>query len=145
MSYPYGPENYPTIEQLESASGFRDTFYTHLQRLEQELEKKHAQEAAKRPITINLTVNGTEQDPKELLRDAYNEAANLAYENSYPSEEERADIVGIAFVRALSDMGIDGPDSDLMRLFKDLFNILDDQVISKADKQMQQQWEESDR
>ncbi|PWG65577.1 hypothetical protein [Bifidobacterium callitrichidarum] len=143
MSYPWGEENYPTIEQLENeVSQFRESFYTNLRYLNTALEEECKTKAAKRPITINLTINGGQvKDHKKILEDAYEDAAQLAYEDTEPTLQQYCDNWGIAFARALADMGIDNPDVNLNRLFQDLFNVLEDKTISRMDKQMQEKAE----
>lgn len=144
MSYPYGDENYPTIEQLEHGiEDFRAYFYNNLEQLNTELEHRCKQEARQRPIIFNITVNGdaSEEQRKRIVRDAYDEAASLAYEYADPTLEQQIDNYGIAFARALASYGIDEPDGNLSRLFQDLFNVLEDKTISVRDGQMQEEAE----
>lgn len=136
MGYPWGPENWPTIERLESCADLLETaFWKEYDRLVKQRESEHAQTRRNRPITINLTVNG--DMPIEQIQQITQEAALAALEEtdeeSYLTDEEQADLLGMAFARALRSVGDLDPDQDMERCMQDLFSVLHFKVISQAD------------
>lgn len=146
MSYPRGDEFYPTIEQLErNHEELSTAYYNLLNNLEEDLEQHAKEKAAKRPITLNLTVNGDNIDTKQLLSEAIDEAIEATYSETYPTNRERVDITGIAFARALASLGYDDPDGELMRIYQDLFAVLEDRIISEGDKRKQAEYDTAEQ
>lgn len=118
MSYPYGDESYPTFERLENKYAFeemRHAFYYELNR--QVKEAKAEFEKTRRFFNVD-TDDGN----------GYNGSIDCGY---YP-EDPTAEDYGIAFARAL-EYALDGAE-DMRYFFQDLFAILEDKIVSDADK-----------
>lgn len=136
MGYPWGPENWPTIEQLEPCADTVETaFWAEYDRLVKQREHEHAQTRRNRPITINLTVNGdmSVEQIQQITQEAALAALEETDEEDYLTDEEQVDLLGIAFARALHSTGDLNLDPDMERCIQDLFSVLHFKVISKAD------------
>ncbi|MBT1164629.1 hypothetical protein [Bifidobacterium felsineum] len=134
MSYPWGPENWPTFERVEPvADRLADAFWSEYHRLIETRENELERESRTRPITINLTVNGN-MDARQVKK-AAREAALAAVEETeslYLTESERIALMGMAFTRALNSVG--DLDADQMeRFYQDLFDLMGFKIVSKAD------------
>ncbi|MBT1162895.1 hypothetical protein [Bifidobacterium sp. SO1] len=135
MGYPWGPENWPTIERLEpDAERLGDAFWSEYHRLVEQRRAELDREARSRPIIVNLTVNGSMsiEQVKQAARKAAETAVHEADE-PYLSEGEQTDLLGMAFARALRSVGELEPDEDMERFMQDLFDVLEHRVIHKAD------------
>lgn len=118
MSYPYGPEYYPTFEKLENKfmlESLKSVFYYELHRIKSEKVKEFEKNR------LAFDINGT--------RDAGDYYGGVD-RGIYP-EEPTAEDMGLAFGRAL-EYAMDG-DDEMNRFFQDLFAILEDKTVSEAD------------
>lgn len=133
MGYPWGPENWPTIERMEPAADeLANDYYAILDTLTEQATRRKTEEARRRPIVINLTP-AEDTDVEQAVEDAWGTAVELADEDVMPDTGETIDLMGMAFARALAMQGLDDPDSDLRRFFQDLFDVLENGVIGRAD------------
>ena len=126
MSYPYGPENYPTFEKLESdynLDALRSAYYYDLHRMGKERVDKCARE--------KLHFEG-EHGENEFYGSLYH-----SDNDGEPTVEDR----GIAFAHALEY--VFGDESSLDRFFQDLFSMLEDKIVSRADAE-ENEWYEDD-
>ena len=120
MSYPYGDEAYPTFEKLEGKYAFDDmrhVFYYELYRQTEEAKKEW--EETRRFFSVDAD-NGS--------------GYSGSFERGYRPEDPTPEHYGIAFARAL-EYALDGGEEDMGRFFQDFFAILEDNVVSEADKQ----------
>lgn len=143
MSYPYGPELYPTWENLERwQDSFRTALYAEHEHARETMLERKREQARNRPLTINVTVNGDmdEDSIHETVRQAIEETQ---YDDEYQelNEREELDAWGLAFARALQQANIDCTDID--RLFQDLCNILEDKVIGEINEKAREQAKEN--
>lgn len=133
MSYPYGDEAYPTIERFEhNADRLEDEYWNTVETL----TEARRRDLARQPLTVNLTINGrgSDDDVKQLAAEAA--AAAMAerygYGDGWLPEDERVDILGLAFARTLAASDLDA--DEIGRFMQDLFTVLGDKVISTADR-----------
>lgn len=138
MSYPYGPEAYPTWETLEHD---RDTFanilYSEHDRIQKEMERRKREQARQRPINITIDAKLLDRArDAESLTDAILEAIHEEDE-FWLSETEEMEAWGIAFAHAIGQTGIDS--DDMGRLFQDMCNILEDKVIGGINEKAREQ------
>lgn len=143
MSYPYGPEPYPTWESLERwHDAFANALYAERGHARQTMLERRRERARNRPITINITVNGgtDEETLDETVRRAVEET-QAGDECQELDEREEMDAWGLAFARALEQAGIDCTDAD--RLFRDLCNILEDKVIGGVNEKAREEAREN--
>ena len=134
MSYPYGPESYPTWERLEQN---RDTFanilYSEHDRIQKKMEQRKREQARQRPINITIDAKLLDRArDAESLTDAILEAIH---------EEDDIWLWGIAFAHAIGQTGIDS--DDMGRLFQDMCNILEDKVIGNINEKAREQAKEN--
>ena len=136
MSYPYGPESYPTWETLErDRDGFATTLYTEHERIQETMLQQKREKAQQRPINIAITpdiLNPENREYVETLTDSILEAIHEEDE-PYLTETEEMEAWGLAFAHAVQQTGIDSEDID--RLFRDLNNILEDKVIGRLNEE----------
>lgn len=149
MSYPYGPEPYPTWDELERwHDDFRTALYAeHEHACETMLERKREQ-ARNRPLTVNITIDGQSDTDADTLADTIRQAIlNTEDDDLYLTEQEEREAWGIAFAHAIGQTGIDS--DDMNRLFQDLCNILEDRVVGKVNEEARERekalWEEDRR
>lgn len=143
MGYPYGPEPYPTWEQLERLRDeFGTALYAEHEHAREAMLERERERARNRPLTINVTVNGNmdEGDIRETVRQAIEETQT---DDEYQElgEREELDAWGLAFARALRQAGIDSTDVD--RLFQDMCSILEDKVIGDINEKAREEAREN--
>lgn len=116
MSYPYGPESYPTFEKLENAYNLEDlrhAFYYELHRRARAAKVEHDRRRLFVSLSGNLESHGSIE------------------RGNYP-EEPSAEDYGAAFAAAL-EYTLD--EEDIEFFFRDLFAILEDKIVSAGDKE----------
>ena len=149
MSYPYGPEPYPTWDELERwQERFRDALYSERERLLRDMMEKERERILSRPITINLSVDGKAMEDSEQLESIIEHAiVGATGYTDEPSSRQEAEAWGLAFAHALMEVGIE--DTGMDRLFQDLCNILEDKVVGKVNVEARERekalWEEDRR
>lgn len=137
MGYPWGDESYPTIERLENGvDDLRSSFYTYLDDAQRDLERRYSEINSKKSVNVHIDVSGSDlsdDDVRSIIEESVQQAVESRYDDS-PSLREMVDCYGLAFARMIYSCGIDDPDNDVYRLFQDLFNVLEDRVISQFDE-----------
>ena len=138
MSYPYGPESYPTWEMLErDRETFANTLHAEYERIQEDLLRRKREQARQRPINITIDAKLLDRArDAESLTDAILEAIHEEDE-FWLSETEEMEAWGLAFAHAVGQTGIDS--DDMGRLFQDMCNILEDKVIGGINEKAREQ------
>lgn len=146
MSYPYGPEPYPTWDELERwQERFRGALYSERERILRDMVEREREQVLSRPITINLSVDGRAMDDSEQLESIIEHAVMGATDYvDEPSSRKEGEAWGLAFAHALMEIGME--DTGMDRLFQDICNILEDGVVGKVNEEARERekalWEE---
>lgn len=132
MGYPWGDMSYPTFERAEgNGERFAETFY-------REYENMLYQASQLNELRGNAKFDGmflsTPKDDEEP--DTPDKGFDDKFDcddSSYPSARQEIDAAGIALARAFISAGID--EDDLNYLVRDISSILDDRIVSYADRE----------
>lgn len=149
MSYPYGPEPYPTWDELERwQEQFRTALYSERERILRDMMERERERVLSRPITINLSVDGKAMEDPEQLESVIEHAIMGATDCvDEPSSRQESEAWGLAFAHALMEVGVE--DMSMDRLFQDMCNILEDRVVGKVNDEARERekalWEEDRR
>lgn len=132
MGYPWGDMSYPTFERAEgNGERFAETFYREYENmLYQASQLNELRGNAKFDGMFLSTPKGDEEPdtPDKSLDDEFD-----CDDLSYPSARQEIDAAGIALARAFISAGID--EDDLDYLVRDISSILDDRIVSYADRE----------
>ena len=132
MGYPWGDMSYPTFENAEgNGERFAETFYREYENmLYQASQLNELRGNAKFDGMFLSTPKGDEEPdtPDKGLDDEFD-----CDDASYPSARQEIDAAGIALARAFVAAGID--EDDLDYLVRDISSILDDRIVSHADRE----------
>lgn len=132
MGYPWGDMSYPTFERAEgNGERFSETFYREYENmLYQASQLNELRGNAKFDGMFLSTPKGDEEPdtPDKGLNDEFD-----CDDASYPSTRQEIDAAGIAIARAFVAAGID--EDDLDYLVRDISSILDDRIVSHADRE----------
>lgn len=132
MGYPWGDMSYPTFERAEgNGERFAETFYREYENmLYQASQLNELRGNAKFDGMFLSTPKGDEKPdtPDKSLDDEFD-----CDDSSYPSARQEIDAAGIALARAFISAGID--EDDLDYLVRDISSILDDRIVSYADRE----------
>lgn len=132
MGYPWGDMSYPTFERAEgNGERFAETFYREYENmLYQASQLNELRGNAKFDGMFLSTPKGDEEPdtPDKSLDDEFD-----CDDSSYPSARQEIDASGIALARAFVAAGID--EDDLDYLVRDISSILDDRIVSHADRE----------
>lgn len=132
MGYPWGDMSYPTFERAEgNGERFAETFYREYENmLYQASQLNELRGNAKFDGMFLSTPKGDEEPdtPDKSLDDEFD-----CDDSSYPSARQEIDAAGIALARAFISAGIDEDDFDY--LVRDISSILDDRIVSYADRE----------
>lgn len=132
MGYPWGDMSYPTFERAEgNGERFAETFYREYENmLYQASQLNELRGNAKFDGMFLSTPKGDEEldTPDEEFDDEFD-----CDDSSYPSARQEIDAAGIALARAFISAGID--EDDLNYLVRDISSILDDRIVSYADRE----------
>lgn len=142
MSYPYGPELYPTWENLERwQDSFRTALYAEHEHARETMLERKREQARNRTLTVNITVDGQSDTDTDTLADAIRQAILDVDDDLYLTEQEEREAWGIAFAHAIGQTGVDS--DDMSRLFQDMCNILEDKVIGEINEKAREQAKEN--
>lgn len=142
MSYPYGPELYPTWENLERwQDAFRTALYAEHEHARETMLERKREQARNRPLTVNITIDGQSDTDTDTLADAIRQAILDMDDDLYLTEQEEREAWGIAFAHAIGQTGVDS--DDMSRLFQDMCNILEDKVIGEINEKAREQAKEN--
>lgn len=132
MGYPWGDMSYPTFENAEgNGNRFAETFYREYENmLYQASQLNELRGNAKFDGMFLSTPKG---DEKPDTPDKRFDDESDCDDSSYPSTRQEIDAAGIALARAFVAAGID--EDDLDYLVRDISSILDDRIVSYADKE----------
>ena len=132
MGYPWGDMSYPTFERAEgNGERFAETFYREYENmLYQASQLNELRGNAKFDGMFLSTPKGDEEPdtPDKEFDDEFD-----CDDSSYPSTRQEIDAAGIALARAFISAGID--EDDLNYLVRDISSILDDRIVSYADRE----------
>ena len=124
--------SYPTFERAEgNGERFAETFYREYENmLYQASQLNELRGNAKFDGMFLSTPKGDEKPdtPDKSLDDEFD-----CDDSSYPSARQEIDAAGIALARAFISAGID--EDDLDYLVRDISSILDDRIVSYADRE----------
>lgn len=132
MGYPWGDMSYPTFERAEgNGERFAETFY-------REYENMLYQASQLNELRGNAKFDGMflstpKDDEKPDTTDKEFDDEFDCDDSSYPSARQEIDAAGIALARAFISAGID--EDDLDYLVRDISSILDDRIVSYADRE----------
>lgn len=132
MGYPWGDMSYPTFENAEgNGERFAETFY-------REYENMLYQASQLNELRGNAKFDGMflstpRSDEKPDTPDKGFDDEFDCDDSSYPSARQEIDAAGIALARAFVAAGID--EDDLDYLVRDISSILDDRIVSHADRE----------
>lgn len=132
MGYPWGDMSYPTFENAEgNGDRFAETFYREYENmLYQASQLNELRGNAKFDGMFLSTPKG---DEKPDTPDKGFDDGPDCDDSSYPSTRQEIDAAGIALARAFVAAGID--EDNLDYLVRDISSILDDRIVSYADRE----------
>ena len=143
MSYPWGDMSYPTFERAEgNGERFAETFYREYENmLYQASQLNELRGNAKFDGMFLSTPKGDDEldTPDKEFDDEFDTPDKEfddefdCDDSSYPSTRQEIDAAGIALARAFISAGID--EDDLNYLVRDISSILDDRIVSYADRE----------
>lgn len=141
MGYPWGDMAYPTFEKAErGAEAFAGTFYAEYEHLLYQVRQLNVLRGNAKFDGMFIAPGKDDAKSKKADSEAGTEASGTSYDedeydddDSYPSVQQECDAAGIALARAFRAAGIDDEDFDY--LIRDIAAILEDKIVSTADKE----------
>lgn len=132
MGYPWGDMSYPTFERAEgNGERFAETFYREYENMLYQASQLNELRGNAKFDGMFLSTPKDDENPDTLDKEFDDEFD--CDDSSYPSPRQEIDAAGIALARAFISAGID--DDDLDYLVRDISSILDDRIVSYADRE----------
>lgn len=132
MGYPWGDMSYPTFERAEgNGERFAETFYREYENMLYQASQLNELRGNAKFDGMFLSTPKGDEEPDTLDKSLDDEFD--CDDASYPSTRQEIDAAGIALARAFVSAGIDGDDLDY--LVRDISSILDDRIVSYADRE----------
>lgn len=132
MGYPWGDMSYPTFERAEgNGERFAETFYREYENMLYQASQLNELRGNAKFDGMFLSTPKDDEEPDMPDKDFDDEFD--CDDSSYPSTRQEIDAAGIALARAFISAGID--EDDLNYLVRDISSILDDRIVSYADRE----------
>lgn len=132
MGYPWGDMSYPTFERAEgNGERFAETFYREYENMLYQASQLNELRGNAKFDGMFLSTPKGDEEP-DTLDEEFDDEFDCD-DSSYPSARQEIDAAGIALARAFISAGID--EDDLNYLVRDISSILDDRIVSYADRE----------
>lgn len=132
MGYPWGDMSYPTFERAEgNGERFAETFYREYENMLYQASQLNELRGNAKFDGMFLSTPKDDENPDTPDKEFDDEFD--CDDSSYPSTRQEIDAAGIALARAFISAGID--EDDLNYLVRDISSILDDRIVSYADRE----------